>query len=272
MRDLDRSVQRPPASDVTLRMGSAGLRSELLQFGGFELALRGDAGIASLATRGRSHRVGWPRRHRATRARGRGSRLCARQRWRRHAEALLGHRRPVRRRRWPNGVRRGGGCGCSLPQRHGWLRGEGAHVGHARRGRLRGDRRQRHADDNPARRQWPAVLAGAALGRFCGRQELFWNQEEVFRTDSARSGHRRDRDKWGMAARLGYDFGLRRAKGAVSPFVEYDLNQRDRQETRFGIGYVAERAKRLQFDVSGARVSSPHGTEQRWLLTVQGRL
>ena len=49
-RDADRSAQRPPPSDLTLRMGMAGLRSELLQFNKFELALRGDAGIASLAT------------------------------------------------------------------------------------------------------------------------------------------------------------------------------------------------------------------------------
>ena len=44
MRDSDRSAAQPAPSDLTLRMGLAGLRSELLQFGGFELALRGDAG------------------------------------------------------------------------------------------------------------------------------------------------------------------------------------------------------------------------------------
>ena len=108
---------------------------------------------------------------------------------------------------------------------------------------------------------------GAADG-----QELFWNQDDVFRGNVAGNEHRRSRDKWGVAARLGYGFGLRRGKGAVAPFVEYDLNQRDRKETRFGIGYVAERDRRMQFDVSGARVSSPHGTEQRWLLTLHGRL
>ena len=94
----------------------------------------------------------------------------------------------------------------------------------------------------------------------------------MFRDNVAGNEHRRSRDKWGVAARVGYGFGLRRGKGAVAPFVEYDLNQRDRKETRFGIGYVAERDRRMQFDVSGARVSSPHGTEQRWLLTLHGRL
>ena len=272
VRDLDRSVQRPPASDVTLRMGSAGLRSELLQFGGFELALRGDAGIASLATADGPTALD-------------GLAVTA-QRVRVGVEAGYaldsaggGTLKPF----LDIGGRFDGGdgqTGFGVEVAAG-VRYRSATVGFEAKARTLA----MHAADDYAETGASAMLmitpqGGNGLrfslaprwGGSAAGQELFWNQEEVFRTDSARSGHRRDRDKWGMAARLGYDFGLRRAKGAVSPFVEYDLNQRDRQETRFGIGYVAERAKRLQFDVSGARVSSPHGTEQRWLLTVQGRL
>ena len=99
-------------------------------------------------------------------------------------------------------------------------------------------------------------------------QDLFWNQERVFRGSHESAELRGGRANWGVAARLGYGFGLRGGEGALSPFVEYDLTK-NRQETRFGIGYAAERTRSIQFDLSGARVGSQLGVEQRWLLTGQ---
>ena len=50
VRGTDGAGTSRQPSELTLRMGMAGIRTELLRFGGFELALRGDAGIAALET------------------------------------------------------------------------------------------------------------------------------------------------------------------------------------------------------------------------------
>ena len=272
MRDSDRSAARPAPSDLTLRMGLAGLRSELLQFGGFELALRGDAGVATLATDDGPTALD-------------GLAITA-QRVRVGVEAgyALENAGGTLKPFLDIGGRFDGGdgqTGFGVEVAAG-VRYRSATVGFEAKARTLA----MHAADDYSETGASAMLmvtpgtGGRGLrfslaprwGGSSAGQELFWNQEEVFRGGTASSERRRDRDKWGVAARLGYGFGLRSAKGAVSPFLEYDLNQRDRQETRFGIGYVAEGARRVKFDVSGARVSSPHGTEQRWLLTLHGRL
>ena len=273
MRDANRSAQPPPPSDLTLRMGMAGLRSELLQFDKFELALRGDAGIASLATDDGPTALD-------------GLAVSA-QRVRVGVEAgyaLESTGGGILKPFLDLGGRFDGGdgqTGFGVEVAAG-VRYRSATVGFEAKARTLA----MHSADDYSETGASAMLmvtpgtGGKGLrfsvaprwGGAADGQELFWNQDDVFRGNVAGNEHRRSRDKWGVAARLGYGFGLRRGKGAVAPFVEYDLNQRDRKETRFGIGYVAERDRRMQFDVSGARVSSPHGTEQRWLLTLHGRL
>ena len=272
-RDADRSAQRPPPSDLTLRMGMAGLRSELLQFDKFELALRGDAGIVSLATDDGPTALD-------------GLAVSA-QRVRVGVEAgyaLESTGGGILKPFLDIGGRYDGGdgqTGFGVEVAAG-VRYRSATVGFEAKARTLA----MHSADDYSETGASAMLmvtpgtGGKGLrfsvaprwGGAADGQELFWNQDDVFRDNVAGNEHRRSRDKWGVAARVGYGFGLRRGKGAVAPFVEYDLNQRDRKETRFGIGYVAERDRRMQFDVSGARVSSPHGTEQRWLLTLHGRL
>ena len=271
-RDADRSAQRPPPSDLTLRMGMAGLRSELLQFDKFELALRGDAGIVSLATDDGPTALD-------------GLAVSA-QRVRVGVEAgyaLESTGGGILKPFLDLGGRFDGGdgqTGFGVEVAAG-VRYRSATVGFEAKARTLA----MHSADDYSETGASAMLmvtpgtGGKGLrfslaprwGGAADAQELFWNQDDVFRDNVAGNEHR-SRDKWGVAARVGYGFGLRRGKGAVAPFVEYDLNQRDRKETRFGIGYVAERDRRMQFDVSGARVSSPHGTEQRWLLTLHGRL
>ena len=272
-RDANRSAQRPPPSDLTLRMGMAGLRSELLQFDKFELALRGDAGIVSLATDDGPTALD-------------GLAVSA-QRVRVGVEAgyaLESTGGGILKPFLDLGGRFDGGdgqTGFGVEVAAG-VRYRSATVGFEAKARTLA----MHSADDYSETGASAMLmvtpgtGGKGLrfsvaprwGGAADGQELFWNQDDVFRDNVAGNEHRRSRDKWGVAARVGYGFGLRRGKGAVAPFVEYDLNQRDRKETRFGIGYVAERDRRMQFDVSGARVSSPHGTEQRWLLTLHGRL
>ena len=271
-RDASRSAQRPPPSDLTLRMGMAGLRSELLQFDKFELALRGDAGIVSLATDDGPTALD-------------GLAVSA-QRVRVGVEAgyaLESTGGGILKPFLDLGGRFDGGdgqTGFGVEVAAG-VRYRSATVGFEAKARTLA----MHSADDYSETGASAMLmvtpgtGGKGLrfsvaprwGGAADGQELFWNQDDVFRDNVAGNEHR-SRDKWGVAARVGYGFGLRRGKGAVAPFVEYDLNQRDRKETRFGIGYVAERDRRMQFDVSGARVSSPHGTEQRWLLTLHGRL
>ena len=271
-RDANRSAQRPPPSDLTLRMGMAGLRSELLQFDKFELALRGDAGIVSLATDDGPTALD-------------GLAVSA-QRVRVGVEAgyaLESTGGGILKPFLDLGGRFDGGdgqTGFGVEVAAG-VRYRSATVGFEAKARTLA----MHSADDYSETGASAMLmvtpgtGGKGLrfsvaprwGGAADGQELFWNQDDVFRDNVAGDEHR-SRDKWGVAARVGYGFGLRRGKGAVAPFVEYDLNQRDRKETRFGIGYVAERDRRMQFDVSGARVSSPHGTEQRWLLTLHGRL
>ena len=271
-RDATRSAQRPPPSDLTLRMGMAGLRSELLQFDKFELALRGDAGIVSLATDDGPTALD-------------GLAVSA-QRVRVGVEAgyaLESTGGGILKPFLDLGGRFDGGdgqTGFGVEVAAG-VRYRSATVGFEAKARTLA----MHSADDYSETGASAMLmvtpgtGGKGLrfsvaprwGGAADGQELFWNQDDVFRDNVAGNEHR-SRDKWGVAARVGYGFGLRRGKGAVAPFVEYDLNQRDRKETRFGIGYVAERDRRMQFDVSGARVSSPHGTEQRWLLTLHGRL
>ena len=271
-RDASRSAQRPPPSDLTLRMGMAGLRSELLQFDKFELALRGDAGIVSLATDDGPTALD-------------GLAVSA-QRVRVGVEAgyaLESTGGGILKPFLDLGGRFDGGdgqTGFGVEVAAG-VRYRSATVGFEAKARTLA----MHSADDYSETGASAMLmvtpgtGGKGLrfsvaprwGGAADGQELFWNQDDVFRDNVAGNEHR-SRDKWGVAARVGYGFGLRRGKGAVAPFVEYDLNQRDRKETRFGIGYVAERDRRMQFDVSGARVSSPHGTEQRWLLTLRGRL
>ena len=279
VRDSKRSAERPKPTDLTLRMALAGLRSEWLQFGAFELALRGDAGIASLKTDDGPTAL--------------DQLAVSVQRLRIGVEAgyVLGTAAGATLTPFLDvGGRFDGGdgqTGFGVEVAAG-VRYRSAMVGFEAKARTLA----MHAADDYSETGASATLTvtpgtnGKGLrlslaprwGGLADGQDLFWSQEHVFRGggEGGASGERRrgrsQRGQWGVAARLGYGFALRQAEGAVAPFVEYDLTQRDRQETRFGIGYAAERAGRLQFDLSGARVGSQLGTEQRWLLTVRGQL
>ena len=272
VRDSAQTV-KPEPSDLTLRMGLVGIRSELLQFDDFELALRGDAGIASLETDNGPTALD-------------GLAVSA-QRVRVGVEAAYvlgttggGTFKPF----LDVGGRFDGGdgqTGFGVELAAG-VRYRSATVGFEAKARTLA----MHAADDYSETGASAMLmvtpgtGGKGLrfslaprwGGLAESQDMFWSQAHVFQGSRENNELRRGRNKWGMAARLGYGFGLRQTEGAVSPFVEYDLTQHDQQETRFGIGYKAESAKRLQFDVSGAQVENQQGTEQRWLLTLQGRL
>ena len=270
VRGTDGAGTSRQPSELTLRMGMAGIRTELLRFGGFELALRGDAGIAALETEEGATALD-------------GLAVSA-QRIRVGLEAGYAMATTAGGTLTPFldiGGRFDGGDGDtgSGVEVAAGVRYRSATIGFEAKARTL----VMHAADDYAETGASAMLlvapgAGGKGLRFslaprwgghADGQDLFWNQERVFRGSHERDEFRGGRANWGVAARLGYGFGLRGGDGALSPFVEYDLTRNDRQETRFGIGYAAERTRSIQFDLSGARVGSQLGVEQRWLLTGQ---
>ncbi len=270
VRGTDGAGTSRQPSELTLRMGMAGIRTELLRFGGFELALRGDAGIASLETEEGATALD-------------GLAVSA-QRIRVGLEAGYAMATTAGGTLTPFldiGGRFDGGDGDtgSGVEVAAGVRYRSATIGFEAKARTL----VMHAADDYAETGASAMLlvapgtGGRGLrfslaprwGGHADGQDLFWNQERVFRGSHESAELRRGRANWGVAARLGYGFGLRGGDGALSPFVEYDLTRNDRQETRFGIGYAAERTRSIQFDLSGARVGSQLGVEQRWLLTGQ---
>ena len=302
------TVREP--SDLTLRMGMAGIRAELAQFGTLELALRGDAGVAALETDGDTTALD-------------GLAVSA-QRVRVGVEAGYalatagnGTLKPF----VDIGGRYDGGdgpTGAGVEVAAG-VRYRSPTVGFEAKARTLA----MHGADDYAETGASAMLVVTPSGpgkglrlslapRWGGSaegQDLFWRQERVFHDDRVgmQAQAERARGKWGLAARLGYDFDLPRSAGAAVPFVEHDMTKAAsqcqglaapslgpalpsstahapralrssdacsmaaRQETRFGIGYKSERSQRLEFDFSASRAESPHGAEQRWQLSVSGR-
>ena len=80
-------------------------------------------------------------------------------------------------------------------------------------------------------------------------------------------------EEWRTNARVEYGMGLRGRAGTVTPFAETDVGGAQGQRARLGFSYEtkARHGQPLRFNVSGERVRDARGTEHRLLVGAEGR-
>ena len=102
--------------------------------------------------------------------------------------------------------------------------------------------------------------------------DVFWRQDAG---NGLRAFNREMERGWGVASRVDYGVavaGRRGAAASVRPFGEVDLVDDDNRRMRVGMTYQADSMdKPLRFELSSERVEQPAGTEHRFLLSAEGR-
>ena len=103
--------------------------------------------------------------------------------------------------------------------------------------------------------------------------DVFWQRD---RGNGLQAFKREMERGWGVAGRVDYGVAVNGRRGdaaTVRPFGEVDVVDDDNQRLRVGMAYELESdAERpLKFEISSERVEREVGTEQRYLLTAEGR-
>ena len=102
--------------------------------------------------------------------------------------------------------------------------------------------------------------------------DVFWRQDAG---NGLRAFNREMERGWGVASRVDYGVavaGRRGAAASVRPFGEVDLVDDDNRRMRVGMTYQLDSMdKPLRFELSSERVEQPAGTEHRFLLSAEGR-
>ena len=102
--------------------------------------------------------------------------------------------------------------------------------------------------------------------------DVFWRQDAG---NGLRAFNREMERGWGVASRVDYGVavaGRRGAAASVRPFGEVDLVDDDNRRMRVGMTYQLDSMDRpLRFELSSERVEQPAGTEHRFLLSAEGR-
>ena len=103
--------------------------------------------------------------------------------------------------------------------------------------------------------------------------DVFWQRD---RGNGLQAFKREMERGWGVAGRVDYGMAVNGRRGdaaTVRPFGEVDVVDDDNQRLRVGMAYELESdAERpLKFEISSERVERDVGTEQRYLLSAEGR-
>lgn len=103
--------------------------------------------------------------------------------------------------------------------------------------------------------------------------DVFWQRD---RGNGLQAFKREMERGWGVAGRVDYGMAVNGRRGdaaTVRPFGEVDVVDDDNQRLRVGMAYELESdAERpLKFEISSERVEREVGTEQRYLLSAEGR-
>ena len=103
--------------------------------------------------------------------------------------------------------------------------------------------------------------------------DVFWQRD---RGNGLQAFKREMERGWGVAGRVDYGMAVNGRRGdaaTVRPFGEVDVVDDDNQRLRVGMAYELESdsERPLKFEISSERVERDVGTEQRYLLTAEGR-
>ena len=103
--------------------------------------------------------------------------------------------------------------------------------------------------------------------------DVFWQRD---RGNGLQAFKREMERGWGVAGRVDYGMAVNGRRGnaaTVRPFGEVDVVDDDNQRLRVGMAYELESDadRPLKFEISSERVEREVGTEQRYLLSAEGR-